>query len=51
MKKEVEAARAAYRLWNDETTIGTVAAIVLVVAFLGWPLFQAWRSSRTGGER
>lgn len=44
MKREVEAARAAYRLWDDDSTLGTVAAVLLVVVFLGWPLFQYWRA-------
>jgi hypothetical protein len=43
MKREVEAARTAYRLWNDETRIGTVVAIFLVVALFGWPLFSAFQ--------
>lgn len=50
MRQQAEAARAAYRLWKSESRAGTVAAVVLVVAFLGWPLFQYWRASR-GGER
>lgn len=45
MKREVEAVRAAYRLWNDDTRIGTIIAVVLVVVFLGWPLFRYWRAS------
>jgi hypothetical protein len=45
MKREVEAARAAYRLWDDDSTAGTVAAVLLVVVFLGWPLFRYWRAS------
>lgn len=41
MKREVDAARAAYHLWNDETRFGTAAAVVLVVAVLVWPLYSA----------
>lgn len=51
MRREAEAAHAAYRLWKSESRAGTVAAVVLVVGFLGRPLFQYWRASRAGGER
>lgn len=50
MRREAEAAHAAYRLWKSESRAGTVAAAVLVVAFFGWPLFQWWRAS-SGGNR
>jgi hypothetical protein len=42
-KQSVEAVRQAYRLWNDETTVGTVVAVVLVAIFVGWPLFRTYR--------
>jgi hypothetical protein len=39
----VLAVRHARRLWNDETRVGTYAAIVLVTIFVGWPLWRLWR--------
>lgn len=49
-KQAVEAVQQARRLWNDETTIGSVAAVVLVGIFIGWPAYRFWKASR-GGER
>lgn len=51
MKKQVEAARAAHRLWKSDSRLGTFAAVVLLLAFVGWPLFRFWRASRSGGAR
>jgi hypothetical protein len=50
MKREVETARAAYRLWDDDSTAGTVAAVLLVVVFFAWPLYRFWNTSRGGGR-
>jgi hypothetical protein len=46
MKQQVEAVAAARRLWNDDTQAGSVAAVVLVLCFVGWPLYQYWRGSQ-----
>jgi hypothetical protein len=50
MSAHMEATRAAYRLWRDDSRIGTVAAIILVVLFVGWPLYRIWKQI-DGGER
>lgn len=49
MRREIGAARAAYQLWRDDSTTGTVAASVLVIGFIGWPLYQLWRANRAAG--
>jgi hypothetical protein len=46
----VEAVQQARRLWSDDTTAGTLAAVVLVAIFLGWPAYRFWKGTR-GGER
>lgn len=46
-KQAVEAVQQARRLWNDETIIGSVAAVVLVAIFLGWPAYRFWKGSRS----
>lgn len=51
MKQQAEAARAAYRLWKSESRVGTLAAALLLLVFIGWPLFRFWRGYRQGGER
>jgi len=50
MKPQVEAAKAARRLWRTEGRVGSVAAVLLVVAFFGWPLYRFWRTSRGDGR-
>lgn len=42
----VVALQHARRLWEDETKVGTYVAALLVVIFLGWPLFRLWKQSR-----
>ena len=51
MREQAEAARAAYRLWKTDSRAGSVAAVVLVATFIGWPLFRLWQARRAGGER
>ncbi|WP_157573420.1 hypothetical protein [Haloplanus natans] len=45
-KQSVEAVQSAWRLWSDETTAGTVAAVILVAIFVGWPTYRLWKASR-----
>jgi hypothetical protein len=49
-RQSVEAFQQARRLWRDETTIGTVAAVALVLAFVAWPAYRFWKASRGGGR-
>jgi hypothetical protein len=51
MKQQIEVVQAARRLWRTEGRAGSVVAVLLVVAFIGWPLFKLWRNSGAGGER
>jgi hypothetical protein len=46
MSQHVEAARHAWRLWNDETVVGSIAALVLVAVFFGPVLRRVWRYHR-----
>jgi hypothetical protein len=50
-RQSVEAVREAARLWQDETRVGSVVAVVLVLVFVGWPLYRFYRASPAGGER
>jgi hypothetical protein len=45
-QQSVEAVRAAWKLWSDETTVGTIAAAILVAIFVGWPAYRLWKASR-----
>jgi hypothetical protein len=47
-KQAVEAFQQARRLWSDDTTTGTVAAVLLVALFIGWPAYRLWKPSRRG---
>jgi hypothetical protein len=49
VRREVEAARTAYRLWSDETLVGSVAAVAVVAVVVGVPAARLWRASRSGG--
>jgi len=51
MREQAEAARAAYRLWGSDSRLGSVAAVIIVAVFIGWPLLRFWRMYRAGGER
>lgn len=46
----VEAIQHAAQLWQDETKVGSIAAVVLVAAFVGWPAYRLWKASRGGGR-
>jgi len=50
-KQSVDALRIARRLWSDDTTIGTLAAVVLVAVFVLWPLYRLYQASPAGGDR
>lgn len=47
-KQSVEAVQEARRLWGDDTTSGTVAAVILLVIFVGWPLYRLRKATRGG---
>jgi hypothetical protein len=42
----IKALRQAQRLWQSDDRFETYAAILLVVIFLGWPTYRAWKASR-----
>jgi len=46
MKQQVQAARQAWRLWNDDTRSGSLAAVVLVIVFIGPVAYQLWKFNR-----
>jgi len=50
-RQSVEALQSARRLWSDDTTIGTLAAVVLVAVFVLWPVYRFYKASPAGGER
>jgi len=50
-KQSVEALQSARRLWSDDTTIGTLAAVGLVVLFVAWPVYRVYKASPAGGAR
>jgi len=45
-KQIVEAIQHAARLWQDETKVGSIAAAVLVLVFVGWPAYRMLTASR-----
>ena len=50
MRKQVDAARQAWRLWNDDTRSGSLAAVVLVIVFLGPVVYQLWKFKRAANR-
>lgn len=50
MRREIEAARTAYRLWSDETLVGSIAAVGVLVVVAGIPAVRLWQASRSGGN-
>ena len=50
MKKQVEAARQAWKLWNDDTRSGSLAAVVLVIVFIGPVAYQLWKFKRAANR-
>jgi uncharacterized membrane protein YciS (DUF1049 family) len=49
MSREGEAVRLAYGLWRSESRLGTLVAVVLVVAFVGPAVLRFWRANRAAG--
>lgn len=50
MRQRVEAARQAWKLWNDDTRSGSLAAVVLVIVFLGPVVYQLWKFKRAANR-
>lgn len=50
MRQRVEAARQAWKLWNDDTRSGSLAAVVLVIVFLGPVVYQLWKLKRAANR-
>lgn len=44
MRRQIQAAQEAARLWRSNSTAETVAAVLLLLAFIGIPLFQMYTS-------
>lgn len=46
MKRQIQAAVQAWKLWNDDTRSGSLAAVVVAIAFIGPVVYQLWKFNR-----